>query len=89
MPIRWDKVTVNAPAAVTRGPELASEHGNPELLPLHLIAALLEDREGIVPPGLEKIGIGLQAVLNDVYEAIGNLPKVSGASAQASGLPAI
>jgi len=45
---------------------------------------VLEDREGIVPPVLEKIGIGPQTVLNDVYEAIGKLPKVSGASTQAS-----
>jgi ATP-dependent Clp protease ATP-binding subunit ClpB len=45
---------------VQRGNELASEHGNPELLPLHLLAALLEDRGGIVPPILEKIGIAPQ-----------------------------
>jgi ATP-dependent Clp protease ATP-binding subunit ClpA len=30
---------------------------------VHLLAALLEDKEGIVPPVLEKIGIGPQAVL--------------------------
>ena len=54
MPIRWDKFTVKAQEAVQRANELASEHGNPELLPLHLLAALLEDKEGIVPPVLEK-----------------------------------
>src|SRR2546430_8712841 len=80
MPIRWDKFTLKAQEAVQRGNEIASEHGNPELLPVHLLAALLEDREGIVPPVLEKIGIGLQAVLNDVYQEIERLPKVSGAA---------
>ncbi len=84
MPIRWDKFTVKAQEAVQRGNELASEHGNPELLPLHLLAALLEDREGIVPPVLEKIGIGPQSVLSEIYEAIERLPKASGASAQAA-----
>jgi len=84
MAIRWDKFTLKAQEAVQRGNELATEHGNPELVPLHLLGALLEDREGIVPPVLEKIGIGPQTVLNDVYEAIGKLPKVSGASTQAS-----
>jgi ATP-dependent Clp protease ATP-binding subunit ClpB len=84
MAIRWDKFTLKAQEAVQRGNELASEHGNPELLPLHLLAALLEDREGIVPPILEKIGIAPQSVLNDVYSAIGKLPKVSGATTQAS-----
>ena len=84
MTIRWDKFTLKAQEAVQRANELASEHGNPELLPLHLLAALLEDKEGIVPPVLEKIGIGPQSVLNELYEAMETLPKVSGGAAQAS-----
>src|SRR3954467_1788077 len=84
MHIRWDKFTVKAQEAVQRANELASEHGNPELQPLHLLAALLEDKEGIVPPVLEKIGIGPQAVLSDVYRELEKLPKVSGQCNQAS-----
>jgi ATP-dependent Clp protease ATP-binding subunit ClpB len=80
MAIRWDKFTVKAQEAVQRANELASEHGNPELMPLHLLAALVEDREGIVAPVLEKIGIGPQAVLSDLYKEIEKLPKVSGSS---------
>src|SRR5215470_7311306 len=78
MAIRWDKFTVKAQEAVQRASQLASEHGNPELQPLHLLGALLEDKEGIVPPVLEKIGIGPQAILNEVYGEIDRLPKVSG-----------
>ncbi|MGO9647616.1 MAG: ATP-dependent chaperone ClpB [Terriglobales bacterium] len=89
MAIRWDKFTVKAQEAVQRANELASEHGNAELLPLHVLAALLEDKEGIVPPVLEKIGIGPQAVLNDVYSEIDRLPKVSGEGAQATMSPAV
>ncbi|MGB8013144.1 MAG: ATP-dependent chaperone ClpB [Terriglobales bacterium] len=80
MPIRWDKFTVKAQEAVQRANELASEHGNPELMPLHLLAALVEDKEGIVAPVLEKIGIGPQAVLSEVYQEIEKLPKVSGSA---------
>src|SRR5579864_5208010 len=58
MAIRWDKFTVKAQEAVQRANSLASEHGSPELMPVHLLAALVEDKEGIVPPVLEKIGIG-------------------------------
>jgi ATP-dependent Clp protease ATP-binding subunit ClpB len=84
MPIRWDKFTVKAQEAVQRANDLASAHGNPELLPIHLLAALLEDKEGIVPPVLDKIGIGPQAVLGDLYRDIEKLPKVSGGAAQAA-----
>src|ERR1700719_603107 len=84
MPIRWDKFTVKAQEAVQRANEFPSEHGNPELLPTHLLAALLEDKEGIVPPVLEKIGIGPQAVLSEAYRELEKLPKVSGQAAQAT-----
>jgi len=88
MAIRWDKFTVKAQEAVQRANELASEHGNPELVPLHMLAALVEDKEGIVPPVLEKIGVGPQAILNDTYQSIDRLPKVSGGAAQATLSPA-
>ena len=90
MAIRWDKFTVKAQEAVQRANDIASEHGNPELLSLHLLAALLEDKEGIVPPILEKLGIGPQVVLNEAYREIDNLPKVSGEGAtQATMSPAL
>jgi len=90
MAIRWDKFTVKAQEAVQRANQIASEHGNPELLPVHLLAALLEDKEGIVPPILEKIGVGPQVVLNEAYSEIDRLPKVSGEGAnQASMSPAL
>ena len=88
MAIRWDKFTLKAQEAMQRGNDLASEHGNPELLPLHLLAALLEDKEGIVPPVLEKIGMEPQLVLNAIYREIEQLPKVTGGAAQASLSPA-
>ena len=90
MAIRWDKFTVKAQEAVQRANDIASEHGNPELLPMHLLAALIEDQEGIVVPVLEKIGVGAQAVLSEIYREIGRLPKVSGEGAtQAAMSPAL
>src|SRR5512142_2682328 len=82
MPIRWDKLTVKAQEAVQRASEIGSERGNPELLPMHLLVALLEDREGIVAPVLEKIGAGPQAILAQANQVLEELPRVSGAAAQ-------
>src|SRR5438270_12471635 len=84
MAIRWDKFTVKAQEAVQRANDLASENVYPELPAVHLVAALLGDREGIGGPILEKIGIGTQTVLNDAYREIERLPKVSGAATQAT-----
>ena len=78
MAIRWEKFTVKSQAAIQAASTLAAENGNPELLPLHLMAALLEDKEGIVLPVLEKVGVPAQELLANLNQAIGKLPKVSG-----------
>jgi ATP-dependent Clp protease ATP-binding subunit ClpB len=82
MAIQWDKFTVKSQAALQAAQGLAAENGNPEVLPLHLMAALLEDREGVVQPVLDKIGVGPQALLAGINAAIDKLPKVQGSTAQ-------
>src|SRR5271165_6878369 len=89
MAIRWDKLTVKAQEAMQRANDLASEHGNPELQPVHILAALLEDHEGIVAPLLERVGLQVPAVQQQAMSSIERLPKVSGGgAAQASLSPA-
>src|ERR1035438_2713797 len=78
MAIRWDKLTVKAQEAVQRANDLASEHGNPELQPVHILAALLEDHEGIVAPLLERGGLQVPAVQARARAQIERRPKVSG-----------
>jgi ATP-dependent Clp protease ATP-binding subunit ClpB len=82
MAIRWDKFTIKAQEAIQQANDLASQHGNPEMLPLHLLAALLQDREGIVPPVLTKLGANPGNLEAQVQERLERLPKVSGAAAQ-------
>src|SRR4051812_43203377 len=78
MAIKWEKLTVKSQEAVQSAVQNASENGNPEVLPLHLMAALLEDKEGVVIPVLEKIGVPVQQLLSNVNAAIAKLPKVQG-----------
>jgi ATP-dependent Clp protease ATP-binding subunit ClpB len=82
MAIRWDRLTVKAQEAMQRASELASENANSEVVPLHLLAALLEDREGIVIPLLARAGVQAAALQAQLQREIGNLPKLGGAAAQ-------
>jgi ATP-dependent Clp protease ATP-binding subunit ClpB len=82
MAIRWDKLTVKAQEAIQAAGELASNNGNPEILPLHLLAALASDQEGVVAPVLAKLGTSADVVRNDAMAEIDKLPKQSGASIQ-------
>src|SRR6202020_2338598 len=82
MAIKWEKLTLKSQEAVQGAQNHAAENGNPEVLPLHLLAALLEDRDGVVIPVLEKVGVPVEQLLSGVNSAIGKLPKVQGAGAQ-------
>jgi ATP-dependent Clp protease ATP-binding subunit ClpB len=80
MPFRFDKFTIKAQEAVQGAVELAGSRGNPQLTPVHLLFALVAEREGIVRPLLEKIGVD-RGQLERVIEAeLSHLPKVSGGS---------
>src|ERR1700761_2688667 len=82
MAIKWDKLTVKSQEAIQGAASLAAENGNPEVLPLHLMAALLDDKEGVVQPVLEKVGVPVQDPHATVNAAMAKLPKVQGASQQ-------
>jgi ATP-dependent Clp protease ATP-binding subunit ClpB len=82
MAIKWDKFTVKSQEALQVAQGKAAENGNPEVLPLHLLAALLEDKEGVVLPVLEKVGVAVQPLLAAVDAALAKLPKVQGSAQQ-------
>jgi len=82
MPIKWDKFTVKSQEALQTAQGLATENGNPEVLPLHLMAALLEDREGVVLPVLERVGVAVQPLTEALNAAISKLSKVQGSASQ-------
>jgi len=78
MAFKWEKLTVKSQEALQAAASHAAENGNPEVLPMHLLAALLEDREGVVLPVLQGAGVAARQLLTSVNEAIAKLPKVQG-----------
>jgi ATP-dependent Clp protease ATP-binding subunit ClpB len=80
MAFRFDKLTIKAQEAVAGAQSLAAERGNPEIDPLHLLSTLLSERDGLVRPLLEKIGVNLGQLGNQVNGELGRLPKSSGGS---------
>ena len=82
MAIKWEKLTVKSQEALQGAQGLAAENGNPEVLPVHLMAALLEDKEGVVLPVLERVGVAVDSLRTGMDAAVAKLPKVSGGSAQ-------
>ena len=78
MAFRMDKLTVKAQEAVQAAQQLAENRGNPQVLPLHLLAALLDEKDGIVLPLLSKIGVQTAQLRSIVDADLKRLPQQSG-----------
>jgi len=80
MAFRMDKLTIKAQEAVAAAQELAAERGHPQLDPLHLLAALLAERDGVVGPIFERIGVNRGQLDQIVASELGHFAKVTGGS---------
>jgi len=76
--IRFDKLTLKAQEAVQAAQSHASEKGHPQVAPEHLLWALIEQKDGVVLPILQKLGLNVQIIARDLADAVAKLPKVSG-----------
>src|SRR5436309_6464094 len=76
--MRLDKFTIKAQEAVVRAQETAQQKDNSEILPLHLLAALLAEDEGVVRPLLQKIGADALRIAEIVDSELNRLPRATG-----------
>ena len=78
MATRFDKFTVKAQEALQAMQEIAGRNGNQQMEPVHLLLALVEQPEGIVPGILQRLGTTPAAVSQEATKVIEALPKVGG-----------
>jgi ATP-dependent Clp protease ATP-binding subunit ClpB len=78
MAFRFDKLTLKAQEAVARAQELATNRGHAQIDPLHLLAALLSESEGIVGPILDRIGANRGQLDKIVQAELGHFARMSG-----------
>jgi ATP-dependent Clp protease ATP-binding subunit ClpB len=76
--MRLDKLTIKAQEALQAAQSLADQHEHQSVEPEHLLAALLQQREGVVAPVLAKLGAHPEAVQRQVESELARLPKVRG-----------
>ncbi|MEQ1604064.1 MAG: ATP-dependent chaperone ClpB [Pyrinomonadaceae bacterium] len=76
--MRFDRFTIRGQEAVQEAITLAEKGQNQQVEPEHVLAAMLEQKEGVVKPVLGKIGANAQTIVTEVEAAIAKFPKVSG-----------
>src|SRR6202140_4811310 len=83
--LRFEKMTVKAQEAVQSAQEIAAAHENQQIEPVHLLAALVAQDGGVVPPLVTKLGIRPEALSQEIEREIARLPKVQGFGQQHMG----
>ena len=76
--MRYDKFTIKSQELIQSAQQLAAEQQHPQLEPIHFLAAMLGEKEGVVRSILRKLGVSPDAVRQSTLAAIGKLPKVQG-----------
>ena len=72
--------TTKSQEALGRAQAISMEYGQPTVEPLHLLASLTEQEEGVVVSVFAKLGINLSVLKNQIIEAVERLPKARGES---------
>jgi len=80
--LRFDKMTVKAQEALQQAQEIAGSRQNQAVEPIHLLAALVQQADGVVPPLLARLGIRGELLTQDIEREIERLPKVQGFAQQ-------
>src|SRR6201984_3853597 len=64
--LRFEKMTVKAQEAVQSAQEVAAAHENQQIEPLHLLAALVAQTDGVVSPLLARLGVRSETLSQEI-----------------------
>jgi ATP-dependent Clp protease ATP-binding subunit ClpB len=76
--MRFDRMTTKSQEALREAFDRASRAGNPELIPEHVLLSILEQREGVGAPLVQKAGADVKALVAALHERVRGLPQVTG-----------
>src|SRR5438067_445827 len=73
-----DRFTIKSQEALQAAQQLAGARRNPQVAPVHLLLALLEQEGSIVLPVLKRIGVNSESIRARANEQLDNFPVVTG-----------
>ena len=75
-----ERFTTKAQAALQSAQRIAQEHSHQEIDGEHLLAALLQQEDGLIQPLLQKLGVAVPALSAELEQALQRRVKVQGAA---------
>lgn len=74
----FNRFTIKAQEALQNAQELAGSYNHGELKAIHLLTSLINDQQSLVVPMLEKTGVSVQAMDEEVRRMMQEMPKIFG-----------
>ena len=78
--MRLDRFTIKAQEALEQAQRLAQSRSHQQVAVPHLLKALAEQKDGVVRPVLQKLGVKPERVASQAEDNIDRLPEVTGSS---------
>ena len=76
--MRFDKFTLKSQEALQSSQQLAEKYGHQQIEPEHLVRAILDQPEGVIPSLLGKTGADRSRLILGFDTALEDVPRVSG-----------
>lgn len=77
-----NRFTQKSQEAIINAQNIAERNGNSEVEPEHLLLALLEQDDGVVPQVLTKLNLAVGSLVQKTRESINRFPRISGGNVQ-------
>ncbi len=80
--MQFDKFTIKSQEALSDARNIASENGHQSIEDVHILSAMLKQKDGIIIPVLQKLEVDPEDFRTKIDSLIKNTPKVTGVAAQ-------
>ena len=76
--MNYDQFTLKAQDAIQEANSIAQQEDHSEIGTEHLLLALLQQEDGVVPPLVERIGVKVNTLIDKVNTLLDSYPKITG-----------
>lgn len=80
--MQMDRFTLKASEALQSMQKLASQNQHQQMEPIHLLMALVSEKEGLMTPLLKKVGVDSEALYQATEKELKKLPVVAGSQGE-------
>ena len=80
--MQFDKFTVKSKEAIEKARQMCLEKGHQQLTGAHLLLALLDQKDGVVPQVLSRLELSIDALRDELETQVDAEPRVSGSTSE-------